>query len=99
MHHGMDGMGHGNSSGTGAASAADHLDLMAEPGVDFKRFDPALAPAEDSDGPVTHKVTLEVTEEVEEVAPGIEQTVRSEEHTSELQSRGHLVCRLPLDIK
>src|SRR5690625_6707216 len=22
---------------------------------------------------------------------------RSEEHTSELQSRGHLVCRLPLD--
>src|SRR5690625_6283503 len=23
--------------------------------------------------------------------------VRSEEHTSELQSRGHLVCRLPLD--
>jgi len=75
MHHGMDGMGHGNSSGTGAASAADDLDLMAEPGVDFERFDPALAPAEDSDGPVTHKVTLEVTEEVEEVAPGIEQTV------------------------
>src|SRR5439155_227378 len=24
---------------------------------------------------------------------------RSEEHTSELQSRGHLVCRLPLEIK
>src|SRR5690625_6115423 len=24
---------------------------------------------------------------------------RSEEHTSELQSRGHLVCRLLLDIK
>src|SRR5690625_6469307 len=25
--------------------------------------------------------------------------VRSEEHTSELQSRGHLVCRLPLEKK
>src|SRR5690625_5358035 len=26
-------------------------------------------------------------------------TLRSEEHTSELQSRGHLVCRLLLDTK
>src|SRR5690625_6492048 len=26
-------------------------------------------------------------------------TRRSEEHTSELQSRGHLVCRLPLEKK
>src|SRR5437870_7663587 len=25
--------------------------------------------------------------------------MRSEEHTSELQSRGHLVCRLPLEKK
>src|SRR5690625_5560663 len=25
--------------------------------------------------------------------------IRSEEHTSELQSRGHLVCRLPLEKK
>src|SRR5690625_6451913 len=29
----------------------------------------------------------------------IETTVRSEEHTSELQSRGHLVCRLLLEKK
>src|SRR6266702_8558120 len=28
-----------------------------------------------------------------------ERHVRSEEHTSELQSRGHLVCRLLLEIK
>src|SRR5690625_6878901 len=27
------------------------------------------------------------------------QPVRSEEHTSELQSRGHIVCRLLLEIK
>src|SRR5439155_7088553 len=29
----------------------------------------------------------------------LEEAVRSEEHTSELQSRGHLVCRLLLDKK
>src|SRR5690625_5498645 len=29
----------------------------------------------------------------------MEQITRSEEHTSELQSRGHLVCRLLLDKK
>src|SRR5690625_6092062 len=34
------------------------------------------------------------------LAPGdYEVQVRSEEHTSELQSRGHLVCRLLLGIK
>src|SRR5690625_6869148 len=29
----------------------------------------------------------------------VEQSLRSEEHTSELQSRGHLVCRLLLEKK
>src|SRR5690625_4908624 len=31
--------------------------------------------------------------------PEVEPTLRSEEHTSELQSRGHLVCRLLLEKK
>src|SRR5690606_41790386 len=31
------------------------------------------------------------------LAPGIQQYVRSEEHTSELQSRENLVCRLLLE--
>src|SRR6266508_5526797 len=31
--------------------------------------------------------------------PGVQSTMRSEEHTSELQSRGHLVCRLLLEKK
>src|SRR5437660_6252822 len=31
--------------------------------------------------------------------PGTRAPVRSEEHTSELQSRGHLVCRLLLEKK
>src|SRR5437870_6345927 len=35
-----------------------------------------------------------------EAKPGAETpTIRSEEHTSELQSRGHLVCRLLLEKK
>src|SRR5437870_7502132 len=33
------------------------------------------------------------------VAPVFREMVRSEEHTSELQSRGHLVCRLLLEKK
>src|SRR3984893_4885900 len=32
-----------------------------------------------------------------ELVPGLRGPVRSEEHTSELQSRGHLVCRLLLE--
>src|SRR5439155_26101031 len=31
--------------------------------------------------------------------PGLRAALRSEEHTSELQSRGHLVCRLLLEKK
>src|SRR5690625_5699360 len=31
--------------------------------------------------------------------PGLRGQIRSEEHTSELQSRGHLVCRLLLEKK
>src|SRR5690625_6184894 len=38
---------------------------------------------------------------IERKAPGViyREPVRSEEHTSELQSRGHLVCRLLLEKK
>src|SRR5690625_5887407 len=37
--------------------------------------------------------------ETEEVSINTEVQERSEEHTSELQSRGHLVCRLLLEKK
>src|SRR5439155_19983929 len=33
------------------------------------------------------------------ITPGSSRELRSEEHTSELQSRGHLVCRLLLEKK
>src|SRR5690625_5472200 len=38
------------------------------------------------------------TSKITEAAKGVD-AVRSEEHTSELQSRGHLVCRLLLEKK
>src|SRR5690625_6299994 len=38
-------------------------------------------------------------EQLFEQLRGLGQGVRSEEHTSELQSRGHLVCRLLLEKK
>src|SRR5437870_7602806 len=42
-------------------------------------------------GPMPPDATLRMAEQVV--------SVRSEEHTSELQSRGHLVCRLLLEKK
>src|SRR5690625_484554 len=41
----------------------------------------------------------EVAGIVEKVGSEVENIIRSEEHTSELQSRGHLVCRLLLEKK
>src|SRR5690625_6856312 len=38
-------------------------------------------------------------EEIDELRKAVEEEARSEEHTSELQSRGHLVCRLLLEKK
>src|SRR5271166_7166009 len=42
---------------------------------------------------------LPLSPPVRTVAPAICRFDRSEEHTSELQSRGHLVCRLLLEKK
>src|SRR5437660_8806974 len=47
-------------------------------------------------------VTLEIERRLAEVPstnPSKTRFLRSEEHTSELQSRGHLVCRLLLEKK
>src|SRR3989449_2782492 len=41
----------------------------------------------------------DVIDEREEVASRVQDVLRSEEHTSELQSRLHLVCRLLLEKK
>ncbi|MFB8227720.1 multicopper oxidase domain-containing protein [Cellulosimicrobium sp. NPDC055967] len=68
--------GHGTSSGTDSLGVAD-ADLMGGPGDGFVARDATLPPAESdpSGGPVVHRRTLTVTEAVQEVAPGVEQTV------------------------
>src|SRR5690625_6561660 len=43
------------------------------------------------------KVKREVIQLLTRVEPVTREQMRSEEHTSELQSRGHLVCRLLLE--
>src|SRR5690625_5574939 len=42
---------------------------------------------------------LQAIKEFTELGSGFKLAMRSEEHTSELQSRGHLVCRLLLEKK
>src|SRR5690625_5787893 len=53
---------------------------------------------ERSSDPVTAEVSGSTGATVKEISD-ISDTLRSEEHTSELQSRGHLVCRLLLEKK
>ncbi|MDF2808721.1 MAG: copper oxidase, partial [Cellulosimicrobium sp.] len=70
--------GHTSTGSGGADSlAASDVDLMTHPGDRFTARDATLAPAEtDASGePVVHRRTLTVTEAVQEVAPGVEQTV------------------------
>lgn len=70
-----DANGDANGDGDGGhATAPGHaaLDLMAEPGPDFRPRDAGLAPAPAEQ---VHRVTLEVTEVVREVAPGVRQTL------------------------
>src|SRR5439155_15319790 len=72
---------------TGAAAEATFLPAPAGQGVVFRRTDLPGRP--------------EVRARLTEVQAVERRTAigRSEEHTSELQSRGHLVCRLLLEKK
>src|SRR5690625_5675278 len=47
----------------------------------------------------TKQVFEEAQQLITQVKDDLQKQVRSEEHTSELQSRGHLVCRLLLEKK
>ncbi|GED09136.1 multicopper oxidase domain-containing protein [Cellulosimicrobium cellulans] len=72
---------HGGHASTGSGGAdsldASGVDLMTHPGDGFTARDASLAPAvaDPSGEPVVHRRTLTVTEAVQEVAPGVEQTV------------------------
>src|SRR2546422_7406308 len=49
--------------------------------------------------PLLGELQLHAAGHQEQTAPPVEEPPRSEEHTSELQSRLHLVCRLLLEKK
>src|SRR3989442_6989767 len=63
-----------------------------------QRLGRGLAPGELAEAPGDGPELLEPIE-IEEHRPDAEPLERSEEHTSELQSRPHLVCRLLLAKK
>ncbi|WP_394215240.1 multicopper oxidase domain-containing protein [Brachybacterium vulturis] len=64
---------HAHGAGAQGPGQKPAIDLAADPGTGFSPYDAELAPLPPSDGPVTRKVTLVVTEQVREVAPGITQ--------------------------
>src|SRR5690625_6996884 len=68
------------------------VDALDEKSQKLKKHNQQLL--EDVDQKINKMVT-NLNEQVEE----IKEQQRSEEHTSELQSRGHLVCRLLLEKK
>src|SRR5690625_1494275 len=47
----------------------------------------------------TKNMNVDIIDQVQAIENYSENSLRSEEHTSELQSRGHLVCRLLLEKK
>src|SRR5258708_28881720 len=57
------------------------------------------SPASRSPSSTTFRKPLTETRAAPNVTPAIRTPVRSEEHTSELQSPDHLVCRLLLEKK
>src|SRR3712207_7840775 len=52
-----------------------------------------------TDFPLVRRVLVDVVPEVEDEVRRLPRHLRSEEHTSELQSRQYLVCRLLLEKK
>ncbi|QIK62503.1 multicopper oxidase domain-containing protein [Leucobacter viscericola] len=63
-----------SASAVPAAGAATDIDLEHAPGKKFKPWDAALPPAS---AETVHRVTLKVSENVQEVAPGVTQTLWS----------------------
>src|SRR6266498_3210680 len=88
----LDGPGPGEALVRLAACGVCHTDLYTASGADPSGYAPTVLGHEGAG------VVEEVGEGVTSVAPGDHVvTLRSEEHTSELQSRPHLVCRLLLE--
>src|SRR5690625_5572322 len=78
--------------------AQAQLDLAGKAAKETQEFPVFLPYEEDAYAAVESKVTADL-EAALAIAGKQERENRSEEHTSELQSRGHLVCRLLLENK
>src|SRR5690625_6414037 len=72
----------------GIEKPAQHLIAPRKLPVDFRRWEWDMQ--EEPDGEIRAQLTQDSRDKLQ---------LRSEEHTSELQSRGHLVCRLLLEKK
>src|SRR5690606_9476093 len=63
--------GHTHGGSDAGPTMPGMIDLTASPAESFEPYEAALPALAPDDGPTTHKVTLTVTEQVAEVAPGI----------------------------
>src|SRR5690625_5729029 len=73
-------------------TVADYIPILGE--ADPRLFGLSLT---EVDGTVHHAGDADVAFSVQSISKAFVLALRSEEHTSELQSRGHLVCRLLLE--
>src|SRR5690625_7108306 len=71
-------------------------DNQAQQAMDRRTRPVTLAPER---GSILDRNDEVLAESVQRYDMVVDQRLRSEEHTSELQSRGHLVCRLLLEHK
>src|SRR5690625_6613776 len=76
----------------GAEPPRDRTETPRSARVEVRRSGAAMVPSAGTCSSSTSKVAVTAAR------PSVEEW-RSEEHTSELQSRGHLVCRLLLEKK
>ncbi|QNN63919.1 multicopper oxidase domain-containing protein [Leucobacter denitrificans] len=58
-----------------AGHTSGEINLMADPGPDFTPFDAVLPALPPNTGPVTHELTLRAQDTLQEVAPGVTQTL------------------------
>ena len=68
------GQASGDQTATGG-DAADDMDLMADPGGDFAPYDAALPRLQELGKSHEHRMTLTISEQEKEVAPGVRQKV------------------------
>src|SRR5690625_6843233 len=91
-----------HENGASGVVIEDPLDLIKERDTFFGEIY-ELNPAEYPEEGIFIKAYLAMNASFDQTVEVIKQSInklpRSEEHTSELQSRGHLVCRLLLEKK